>query len=170
MQTRADATTTDVVVAPTELRYLVLAAQREGNRQLIRQLNEVGLTPSQAEVLIVLADHGPMTLKALGGMIVCEAGSPSRIVDNLVGRDLVARHTAANDRRAVDLSLTDEGSRLVPPLRALDEAIHDTAISQFSTPQLQGLVSALRLFLSGTESEQVLERRFADSRVPAAAF
>ena len=63
-----------------ELRYLVLAAQREGNRKLSRDLDAIGLTPAQAEVLLVLAEREPLTLVELGRCIVCETGSPSRIV------------------------------------------------------------------------------------------
>lgn len=39
-----------------ELRYLVLAAQREGNRLLADGLQPLGLTPSQAEALRLLED------------------------------------------------------------------------------------------------------------------
>ena len=61
-----------------ELRYLVLAIQREGNRLLAAELKPLGITPSQAEVLRVLRDHGPLTLNALGGLLVCEtSNSPS---------------------------------------------------------------------------------------------
>ena len=36
------------------IRYLVLAAQREGNRRLTRELLAIGLTPSQSEVMRIL--------------------------------------------------------------------------------------------------------------------
>jgi hypothetical protein len=55
-----------------ELRYLILAIQREGNRLLAAELRPLGVTPSQAEVLRVLRDHGPLTLSALGGLLVAE--------------------------------------------------------------------------------------------------
>jgi len=48
-----------------ELRYLILAIQREGNRLFASELRPLGVTPSQAEVLRVLNDHGPLTLTAL---------------------------------------------------------------------------------------------------------
>ena len=64
--------------AVEELRYLILAAQREGNRLLAQGLRALGLTPSQAEVLRILSDHQPLTLSALGGLLVCDSGqSPS---------------------------------------------------------------------------------------------
>src|SRR5204862_2497912 len=68
-----------------ELRYLILALQREGNRLLAAGLRALELTPSQAETLRVLADHQPLTLTGLGELLVCETGdNPSRLVDRLV--------------------------------------------------------------------------------------
>ena len=68
-----------------QIRYLILAAQREGNRQLSSALAQLGLTPAQSEALRILDDHGPLALKRLGDMLVCDTGtSPSRIVDRLV--------------------------------------------------------------------------------------
>jgi len=40
--------------------------QREGNRLLAAELRPLGVTPSQAEVLRVLGDHGPLTLTVEG--------------------------------------------------------------------------------------------------------
>ena len=37
-----------------ELRFLILAAQREGNRMLSHALRPLGITPAQAEVLRLL--------------------------------------------------------------------------------------------------------------------
>ncbi|MBF4461745.1 MULTISPECIES: MarR family winged helix-turn-helix transcriptional regulator [unclassified Rathayibacter] len=151
-------------LAPFELRYLVLAAQREGNRALNRQLAEIGLTASQFEIILVLAEYGPITLKELGELIVCETASPSRIVDTLVRRDLVERSIHANDRRAVALQLTTDGTTLVPRLRAIDRGMDDGARAMFTTSEMTGLVSALRTYLDGTESGAVLERRFSSAR------
>ena len=68
------------------VRYLVLAAQREGSRRLTRDLRQIRLTPSQSEVLRILGDHGPLSLTGLGELLVCESGrNPSRLVDRLVG-------------------------------------------------------------------------------------
>ncbi|MGH3837690.1 MAG: MarR family transcriptional regulator [Pseudonocardiaceae bacterium] len=81
-----------------ELRYLILAIQREGNRVLAADLRPLGLTPSQAEVLRVLADFQPLTLTGLGELLVCEHGTnPSRLVDRLVSAGLVWRETQADD-------------------------------------------------------------------------
>src|SRR3984893_163379 len=95
-----------------ELRYLILAAQREGNRLFADALYPLHLTPSQAEVLRVLQDHEPLSLIALGDLLVCETGSPSRLVQGLVEAGLVERVPSSTDKRMVTLSLTSPGKEM----------------------------------------------------------
>src|SRR5690348_8967797 len=53
-----------------EVRYLLLAAQREGQRQLAKALRPLGVTPAQAEAITVLDQFAPLTLAELGRYIV----------------------------------------------------------------------------------------------------
>src|SRR4051812_45916518 len=90
-----------------ELRYLILGAQREGARALGELLRPAGLTAAQGEVLAVLRDAGGgLTVRELGDRLVCEAGSPSRLVASLVDAGLLERGERSGDRRAVELTLT----------------------------------------------------------------
>jgi DNA-binding MarR family transcriptional regulator len=108
--------------ATDELRYLILAVQREGSRRLAARLRDAGLTPAQAEVLDVLRDRAPLSLAELGRLLICETGSPSRLVDVLVQRGLVTRTPSPHDRRVVSLGLTEsEIDQLSGLLRRLIE-------------------------------------------------
>lgn len=108
-----------------EFRYLVLAAQREGNRLLGQALKPLGVTPSQAEVIRVLDERRRLTLNGLGELLVCESGnSPSRLVDRLVAAGLVHRNVSAHDRRHVELSLTEEGARLARRVAEVEEQLY----------------------------------------------
>ena len=91
---------------------LILAAQRESQRMLSEALRPLGITPAQGEVLSVLSSHPPLTLNALGERLVCETGSPSRLVSGLVRLGWVRRSPAPGDGRAVLLTLTGGGHRL----------------------------------------------------------
>lgn len=146
-----------------ELRYLVLAAELEGKRQLARQLRPLGLTPSQAEVLRVLADHAPLSLNGLGSLLVCETGtSPSRLVDRVVARGLVDRRPGATDGRAVELTLTLEGRLLADKVAAIEEAMYAT-IDALSGPDIGVFLTFLRAFVDGSPTGQALARRIARS-------
>ena len=148
-------------LAPTELRYLILAAQREGHRLFARLLGDTGLTPSQSEIVVVLAEFGPLSLRDLGGMIVCEAGSPSRVVDALVQRKLVERQPDPRDRRAVLLDLTTTARELVPTLREIEREMDAATADRLDPAQRALLADVLRDFLNDTRDGLALDRRFA---------
>lgn len=128
-----------------ELRYLVLALQREGNRELTGMLKPMGLTPAQAEVLQVLDQFGQLTLSELGERLVCETGSPSRLVNHMVKNAYVLKTTDPLDRRAVNLSLSEKGQAFMPDLNALEEA-YNQAVGEMVHTLPISLETALELF------------------------
>lgn len=145
-----------------ELRYLILAIQREGNRLLAAELRPLGVTPSQAEVLRVLRYHGPLTLSALGGLLVCETGnSPSRLVDRLVAQGLVQRDTATDDRRYLALSLTTEGKALSKRIVAAEEVLHDSIDQLIAGQPVDQTITTLRALASAFPAGEALARRRA---------
>lgn len=130
----------------SEVRYLILALQREGNRQLLKALSPVGITPSQAEVISILARRGDMSLNALGQQLVCESGeSPSRLVERLVSKGLVMKTKSKDDRRAVSLTLSPQGqlafTTSVKPIDVAMEGQIRSALSEKDLRQLHILLS-----------------------------
>ena len=109
-----------------ELRYLILALQREGNRQLLEMLRPMGLTPAQAEVLQVLEQYSELTLIELGERLVCETGSPSRLVKSMVEAGYLQKKENPDDGRAVLLSLSPKAKTIMPDLIALETAYNNS--------------------------------------------
>ena len=142
-----------------ELRFLILAAQREGNRMLSAQLAPLGLTPSQAEVIRCLEDHGPMSLKALGELLVCEGGSPSRLVDAMVTREMVTRIENASDRRQVRLELTRTGRTLARKVRSIEAALYDRIGQGLGEAGLTTALALLRPLVAGSGPGDAITRR-----------
>jgi MarR family transcriptional regulator, organic hydroperoxide resistance regulator len=142
-----------------EIRYLILAAQREGNRQLAEALKPLGLTPSQAEVVRLVADHQPLTMKELGGLLVCESGTnPSRLVDRLVTGGLIDRNVDVNDRRAVKLTLTARGSATAAHIAEIEEAMY-VMIDERTKQSGDALISSLRVLVADQPAGEAIERR-----------
>ena len=144
------------------IRYLVLAAQREGNRRLTRDLRPIGLTPSQAEVLRVLADNEPLTLTGLGELLVCESGTnPSRLVDRLVTAGLVASGTEAGNRRQLRLTLTPAGRKAEAAVREVEERMYAELDRLTAGLDLGIVLAMLRGVVAGQPSGDALDRRMA---------
>jgi DNA-binding MarR family transcriptional regulator len=145
-----------------ELRYLILATQREGNRLFAADLRPLGVTPSQAEVLRVLRDYQPLTLVGLGELLVCETTtSPSRLVDRLVDQGLVQREIDPDDRRFVTLALTPDGRKLVRRIVAAENRLHETLSRLAAGQPLDEALQLLRAVASAFPAGQALERRRA---------
>jgi MarR family transcriptional regulator, organic hydroperoxide resistance regulator len=150
----------EVTVRPAaEIRYLVLAAQREGNRQLAEALKPLGLTPSQAEVVRLVADYQPLTMKELGRLLVCESGTnPSRLVDRLVTSGLIERNVDVSDRRAVKLTLTEKGSSAAVYIAEIEEAMY-AMIDERTKRSSEEFISSLRMLVADTPAGDAIERR-----------
>lgn len=142
-----------------EVRFGILAAQREGARVLSRLLEPLGLTPAQAEVLRVLEDQGPMALLDLGRHLVCETGSPSRLVSTLVDRGLVDRREAPHDRRRVTLTLTGEGRTRAAAVRAVEQDLHAWIGERLGPDGLAALHRHLSALVAGTPAGDALDLR-----------
>jgi len=142
-----------------ELRYLILAAQREGDRILSTALDPLGLTTSQAEVLRVLYDHEPLSLIELGERLICETGSPSRLVNTLVEKNLVERNPSQNDRRMVILLLTPLGKQTASSVKEIEEGFYTQLNSLLQDTSLDTINTVLWRFVSGRPSGNALTRR-----------
>jgi DNA-binding MarR family transcriptional regulator len=142
-----------------ELRYLILASQREGNRLLAEALRSLRLTPSQAEALRVLQDYEPLSLIALGDLLVCETGSPSRLVQGLVEDGLVERTPSSTDKRMVTLTLTDLGREAAAKVSAVESQFYAVTAGLLNDAPLPTILDALWRFVEGRPAGMALARR-----------
>ena len=136
-------------------------AQREGSRTLSEVLKPLGLTSSQSEVLRVLYDHEPMSLIELGNMLVCETGSPSRLVNRLIAADLIAQEASKVDARKVVLTLTPEGKEKVQKIVEIEEKFYASIESMLIGKPVQELIDLLWMQVKGKPSGNALELRKA---------
>lgn len=147
-----------------ELRYLILATQREGGRLFAEQIRPLGLTPSQAEVLTVLHDEQPLSLIEVGARLVCEAGSPSRLVDGLVNAGLVERIPSATDQRKVSLTLTERGEALYEQVALSEQQFSSIINSWGEQANLDTIIKMLWQFVADKPAGQALARRLGRDR------
>lgn len=110
--------------APTKLQLLeLLAAIGTAQwRDFAAAAARHGLTSTQARVLAQL--DGPLPMRGLATLLVCDASNVTGIVDRLEGRRLVRRETDAADRRVKNVVATDEGRDIIRRVREEMQATH----------------------------------------------
>lgn len=76
-------------------------------------LRDDGLTVGQLGVLEALLHLGPMVLSVLAEKLLTSPSNVTTVVDNLERDGLVRRERSTQDRRRIEVSLTEEGRSLI---------------------------------------------------------
>lgn len=72
-------------------------------------LDDIGLTYSQYAVMLVLWEHGSVTLGSLCGRLQLDSGTLSPLLKRLETEGLITRRRRVEDERTMQLSLTPAG-------------------------------------------------------------
>lgn len=68
--------------------------------------------------------EGPVPMRGLATLLVCDASNVTGIVDRLEARELVRREPSAVDRRVKNVVATDEGRDVIRRVREEMQATH----------------------------------------------
>jgi MarR family transcriptional regulator, organic hydroperoxide resistance regulator len=142
-----------------EFALCLKAIHRELERRVNELMQPLGLTGAQADAVAVIGQAEPLALKELGGLLIAEAGHPSRLVDRLVEAGLVERRPAAADRRRVDLTLTRRGRRLHEQIAGAREDFLRLAAEMLAGRDLEPALAVLRDLVEFTPYAELIARR-----------
>jgi len=112
------------------------------------------LTFSQWTVLMALREWGHSTSAELARDICHDAGSLTRIMDELEQRDLVQRVRSDTDRRVVTLSMTPKGLAMVETLLPRVVAHWNALLGGFSHLEIKLLIKLLSRLTAATEGKR----------------
>ncbi|MET3207903.1 UNVERIFIED_CONTAM: DNA-binding MarR family transcriptional regulator [Paenibacillus sp. PvR008] len=142
-----------------KFQYLILAVQRQGNRMFNALLNKTGVTPSYAEVIRVLELRQPLTLKDLGNLLICETGSPSRLVERMVKDGWIEKMIHPEDSRFVLLKLTIKGQETAEKVKIIEGEVYGRIEEKLSEEEMQVINDKLGKFLQDFPIHETLIRR-----------
>jgi DNA-binding MarR family transcriptional regulator len=123
-------------------------------------LEPLGLTHPQYLVMLALWQHGPLSVKALSGLLQLDPGTLSPLLKRLETAGLLRRERDASDQRNLALALTEKGRAM----RAQAEEIPAGIVERLGMPidELMALQGALTRVIDA--SRQALD---ASSGEPA---
>ena len=88
------------------------------NRRLRRELAPLGITGGQAALLWAIRSHPGIGVRGLADLEGVSTPAMSAYVDRLEAAGLVARHRSEQDRRRVQLAVTESGLRVLRSARS----------------------------------------------------
>jgi DNA-binding MarR family transcriptional regulator len=102
-----------------------------------------GVTQHQLEVLGTLARRGRVTMHELAALLAVGPSSATQLVDRLINRALVERHTDPGDRRLVWIVATPRAEQLTSRFGELKQEITRALVSSLTDGELSTLVALL---------------------------
>ena len=122
------------------------------------------LTFTQWTTLVVLHDGRTMTAGEVAHNICHDAGSLTRLIDEMVGRGLVTRDRSETDRRVVTLGLTPRGADLVESLAPRVMNFWNELLSGFTHAEIDTLIKLLTRLVLVAEGEPRKNRLVLSSK------
>ncbi len=114
------------------------------------------MTSPQFAALSMVADHPKVDQATLAGLIACDRPTIGGVIDRLVTKGFVQRHTNPKDRRAKLLMLTDEGQRVLEQLRPVVESAQDAILPRLTTAEKAEFIRlAAKIAKAGNQHSRV---------------
>ena len=147
---RAEGYTPDDSVGYLMRRIIALLAQG-----VERELEPTGLTNAQWVPIFKLYMGCASTAAELARQCDLDAGSMTRLLDRLEAKQLCRRTRSSDDRRVVNLELTDAGRAAAKEIPGILCGVQNALLAGFSAEEWQVLKSYLRRMLDTAQTLQV---------------
>lgn len=133
--------------------YLMRVSTNRLLPQMETLFEDQELTFSQWTTLVAL-HSGITTAGDLAHNICHDAGSLTRLIDEMIKRGLVTRSRSDSDRRVVTLALTERGSNLVEALAPRMMNFWNGMLAGFTHAEVDTLINLLTRLLLVAEGQQ----------------
>ncbi|MCA8929026.1 MAG: MarR family transcriptional regulator [Alphaproteobacteria bacterium] len=127
----------------TSLGFLVSDVARLLRKNFLRRAQEIGLSQAQWQALAYLSIQPGINQVTLADKLEIQPISLVRTIDRLQEQGLVAREPDPNDRRAVQLVLTDKAQPLLDHMWDLAADTRADAMGDVPQAEYEALITAL---------------------------
>lgn len=139
-------------VPEESLGYLIRRVLALGSHEVERQLGASDLTNAQWVPLLKLFTGQASTVAELARECHLDAGAMTRLLDRLEAKGLCRRVRSLEDRRVVNIELTDAGREAARGIPVVLCQIQNAHLAGFSVDEYQALMGFLRRILDNAQA------------------
>jgi DNA-binding MarR family transcriptional regulator len=141
-----------------ELVEQIIELQRQVRRALRGYVPEawmnLNLTIPQLKSLFLIAREGSMNTKSLAKELGVTSPNVTGIIDRLVKQGLVSRQENPEDRRMLEIRVTDKGEAILASLREEMISSMSGLLARMSTEELSSVARALASLARAAEAQK----------------
>ena len=125
--------------------YLLTTAQHSVFLKMTEKLSVFDLTPVQYAVLYCLWENDKKSPKEIAERLKLENSTISGILERMEKKGLIKRMISKEDRRFIQIMLTEKGAALEEDVLAAVEKVNEEVMSVFSKEECENLKTQLRV-------------------------
>jgi DNA-binding MarR family transcriptional regulator len=126
------------------INFLLTTAQHNVFQLLSVKLAEYDVTPSQYGVLSCLWGRTHATPKQIAETLCLETSTISGVLDRMQKKDLIDRVINKEDRREVQVIITEKGKALEEPISKIIDDVNTEVLKDFKQDEVMSIKKALR--------------------------
>ncbi|RQS63461.1 MarR family transcriptional regulator [Burkholderia sp. Bp8963] len=138
----------DDIQLETSLGYYLTKARQALVERMDRALEPLDLTAQQVGVILLLSRGYVRTPFELSRKMSYDSGSMTRLLDRLERKGFIVRSRSEQDRRVIELSLTERGADAARALPSVIATALNAQLTGFSADELAMLTGLLQRFIA----------------------
>lgn len=132
--------------------YLVNKLAQAVTREIDHRMVDLGLTDAQWKPLLLLQQGNCSTAADLSRIACHDTGAVTRLLDRLEAKALIRRVRSAEDRRVVNLELTEEGQQVAAEVPKVLAMLANQVLAGFSEEEFLLFRNLLSRALSNAQA------------------
>ncbi|AOI68968.1 MarR family transcriptional regulator [Burkholderia ubonensis] len=140
----------DGIELESSLGYYLTKARQALIERMDRALEPLDLTAQQVGVILLLSRGYVRTPFELSRKMAYDSGSMTRMLDRLERKGFIARSRSEQDRRVIELTLTERGADAARALPSLIATALNAQLAGFSADELATLTGLLQRFIANS--------------------
>ncbi|WP_020616217.1 MarR family winged helix-turn-helix transcriptional regulator [Paenibacillus daejeonensis] len=139
------------------INFLLSSAQNVVFQYFIQKLSPYNVTPAQYGVLNCLWNHGDLTPKQIGELLVLEASSTSGILDRMQKNDLINRSIHPENRRTILVTTTKKADNMRIPFENIVQEMNQHFMNNLTDEEKDLLSKSLMRIIQMNKRENSLD-------------
>ncbi len=123
--------------------FLLNRAARSMKRGLEARLVEYGITATQYVVLALLAKKDGLSQTQLGNRLSFDNPTVTGVIDRMERDGLVERRRTSDDRRVINIFLSDKARTILSDINTIAEEVNERALDSYSNKEKAALINML---------------------------
>ncbi|MBN2185030.1 MAG: winged helix-turn-helix transcriptional regulator [Candidatus Krumholzibacteriota bacterium] len=123
-------------------------------------VKQVGISSAEYNCLMQFFNINTLGMKEIGERLGITPGGVTRIISGLEKQGIVIRNISAEDRRNIDVDLTEKGIRIVNEIRQVSLDLHSEIMEQIDPEHrrsvffaIERLIGAINVWVEGHKNK-----------------